>query len=505
MREESVRKRGWVKNATIIFLAALVVFLLFSNTIFNLGLPEVAVQHSGSGTITARIRASGTVSAIERYEVMTSQTWEVSEVRVRPGAEVQPGDILIVMAGEVSEELEAMRAELRQLERTLEELIIRTSLDTNYAAENRAINIARAELDEARAAVAAIPYIPGELTNAEATVNVLNAEVQARALAEQQARTLLNAITPPAEGQFSQEYETAKTNLANATAALELARLQLGFAEETLARVRLNRAEWEAASEIADGRQRSLDNLIFELSEMQRADGIQTALTEIEVRELNLDIETKREEISSLEGDGAVSELTSPVYGTIASVNITPGNQAQAETPLIVIDVIDRGFSLSIPVTVEQSMRVTVGDNAEVDRGWWGWGGEVTATLVGIRNDPENPVTGRRLEFILHGSDIESGEQLNITLNQRSENFDTVVPNAALRSDTNGDFVLTIMTRQSPLGTRFTATRVDVTILARDDTHTAVSGALSVWGESVITTSTAPVDPGMQIRLAANP
>ena len=405
MREESVRKRGWVKNATIIFLAALVVFLLFSNTIFNLGLPEVAVQQSSSGTITARIRGNGIVSAIERYEVMTSQTWEVSEVRVRPGAEVQPGDVLIVMAGEVSEELEALRTELRQLERTLEELKIRTSLDANYATENREINIARADLNEARAAVAAIPYIPGELANAEATVSMLNAEVQARTLVEQQARAQFNAITPPAAGQVSQEYETARANLANATAALELARLQLGFAEDTLGRVQLNRAEWEAASEIADGLQRSLDSLIFALSEAQRADGIQIALTGIEVRELNIDIESKREEIERLEDDGAVSELTSPVYGTIASVNITPGNQAQVETPLIVIDVIDRGFSLSIPVTVEQSMRVTVGDNAEVDRGWWGgFGDEITATLVGIRNDPENPVTGRRLEFILHGN-----------------------------------------------------------------------------------------------------
>jgi hypothetical protein len=176
---------------------------------------------------------------------------------------------------------------------------------------------------------------------------------------------------------------------------------------------------------------------------------------------------------------------------------------AEPGNPLVFIDVIDRGFSLSVLVTVEQSMRVTVGDTAEVDRGWWG--DQITATLVGIRNDPENPVTGRRLEFVLHGADIESGEQLNVTLNQRSENFEIVVPNAALRSDTNGDFVLTIMTRQSPLGTRFTATRVDVNILARDDTHTAVSGGLSAWGESVITTSTAPVDPGMQIRLAANP
>jgi len=94
--------------------------------------------------------------------------------------------------------------------------------------------------------------------------------------------------------------------------------------------------------------------------------------------------------------------------------------------------------------------------------------------------------------------------QLNIVLAQRTENYSVIVPNSALRSDTNGDFVLVVMSRSSPLGNRYIATRADVNILASDDTHTAVSGGLSDW-DFVITTATAPVDPGMQVRLVDNP
>jgi len=63
---------------------------------------------------------------------------------------------------------------------------------------------------------------------------------------------------------------------------------------------------------------------------------------------------------------------------------------------------------------------------------------------------------------------------------------------------------LVVVSRSSPLGNRYIATRADVNILATDDTHTAVTGALS-GGDFVITTSTAPIDPGMQIRLVDNP
>ena len=85
-----------------------------------------------------------------------------------------------------------------------------------------------------------------------------------------------------------------------------------------------------------------------------------------------------------------------------------------------------------------------------------------------------------------------------------SENHNIIVPNNAIRTDTNGDFVLVVIPRTSPLGNRYIATRADVNILATDDTHTAVTGALTGW-DFVITTSSSPIDPGMQVRLVDNP
>ena len=74
---------------------------------------------------------------------------------------------------------------------------------------------------------------------------------------------------------------------------------------------------------------------------------------------------------------------------------------------------------------------------------------------------------------------------------------------SAVREDNNGKFILIVESKRSPLGTRYTASRVDVEVLASDDTQSAISGALYGY-EFVITTSTKPVEAGKLVRLANN-
>ena len=79
--------------------------------------------------------------------------------------------------------------------------------------------------------------------------------------------------------------------------------------------------------------------------------------------------------------------------------------------------------------------------------------------------------------------------------------YDLIVPNSAIREDNNGKFILIVESKPGPLNTRYIATRVDVEVLASDDTQSAISAALYGY-EFVITTSTKPVEAGKQVRLA---
>ena len=77
------------------------------------------------------------------------------------------------------------------------------------------------------------------------------------------------------------------------------------------------------------------------------------------------------------------------------------------------------------------------------------------------------------------------------------------MPNSALRTDSNGSFVLVVTSKNTPLGNRYYANRVDVNVLATDDVNSAVSGGITSY-DYVITTSTKPIESGQMVRLVEN-
>ena len=76
-----------------------------------------------------------------------------------------------------------------------------------------------------------------------------------------------------------------------------------------------------------------------------------------------------------------------------------------------------------------------------------------------------------------------------------------VVPNSAIKTGNTGKFVLVVKSKSSPLGNRYIASNVEVSVLASDDNYTAISAALD-GDEYVITTSSKQVKAGEQVRLA---
>ena len=221
----------------------------------------------------------------------------------------------------------------------------------------------------------------------------------------------------------------------------------------------------------------------------------------------NLNLEAMRLEISRLQAlvdkyqkDAVDTEIPAKVSGIISAVNVTAGKENKPGEAMAVIDVIDRGYTIKISVTAEQAKQVKVGDTAEVTNFYWG--SDITATLEQITPDPANPGQNKLLVFRLTG-EIDAGTNISLSIGQRSSTFNTIVPKSALRQDTNGSFVLVITSRNTPLGNRYTATRVDVQVLAEDDTSAAVTGIAE--NDYVITTSSKPLAPGTQVRMVENP
>ena len=155
---------------------------------------------------------------------------------------------------------------------------------------------------------------------------------------------------------------------------------------------------------------------------------------------------------------------------------------------------------MTATINTDQARLLHVGDTANISNYYWG--SRTTAVLSSMQPDPKDPRTSRVLTFDIAG-DVNAGDQISFSIGEKNASYDLVVPNSAVRSDTNGSFVLMITAKNSPLGNRYFATRVDVEVVASDDYNTAVKGALSNM-DSVITTSSgnAPIKNGDQVRLA---
>lgn len=208
-------------------------------------------------------------------------------------------------------------------------------------------------------------------------------------------------------------------------------------------------------------------------------------------------IERKQAEVDKLRENADELEVKSSVSGTIASIDASAGKSIGGEEqPLATINVTDRGFTVKIDVTNDQAKKVKTGDTAELVNFW---GGDAVATLDQITSS--KTAGNRTLVFTLTG-DIQAGQNVTLSIGQKSANYDALIPLSGLREDSNGKFVYVLESKSSPLGSRYIATRVTVQELARDDKSAAVSGISA--GDFIITTSNKPIEAGKQVRLADN-
>lgn len=221
------------------------------------------------------------------------------------------------------------------------------------------------------------------------------------------------------------------------------------------------------------------------------------AAAQIDLASLADQISHQQEKIKSLAGEDD-NTVTANVSGKIDTIDCTAGDTVTKDSLMCTIEVPDMGHTVSFSVTNDQAQRLRTGDTATVSNYYWG--NTITATLTNIRTDPKNPQTNKLLTFDLEG-DVTTGSELTLSVGQKSANYDTIVPNSAIRTDNNGSFVLAISQKSSPLGNRYIAKRVSIEVLASDDNNSAVVADLGN-GDYVITTGSGPIKNGDQVRMA---
>ena len=675
------KRRDWVKNAAIIFLAVMLVLTFFSNTIMNYSLPEVATQYVQRGTITAKVRGTGTVEATDPYNVMVKESRVISSVAVKQGDTVEKDQVIYYLEDAESDELKKAEDELEDLELaymkglfggTISPEIInkvasgRTDTFATYQAKvtdmvNR-LEAAKARVDECQKNVdaltlqstkdtnnATVNTKPDELNRDQATTDLASAQERferdkAETIAELNAQiseltsqisdlekliagaetnagsssgtgtgnppagtttstyddqkkaaveklynkvteiktaavngniTGADAVTVEKKSSITEyldglkksfsslqtvissagkdaDYQTLyadynailvqissidanssnlnnysdnKTVLANKKA--KLASLQKKLAEVQAitassdggvqdAQNRLNQANKNISEITAANSQASVAwqnrladanaalkaaQSVYDLLKQEQTELAADINAELDLSKASKDIQEKKDEIAKLKEKSEGSAIVAPVAGTISNLAYVAGETTKPEEAAAVIQVAGKGYTVSFSVTNEQSKKVQVGDVGELQNAWYY--DDAMVTLAAIKPDPESNGQKKLLVFNVTGSSIQAGQSLNISVGQRSAEYELTVPNSAIREDKNGKFILIVESKSGPISNRYIATRVDVEVLASDDNNTAISAGLYGY-EYVITTSTKPVEAGKQVRLNEN-
>ena len=571
MNENSGKKRReWVKNAAIIFLSVMLVLTFFSNTFMNYSLPEVAAQYVQSGTITAKIRGTGTVESGDPYNVKISETRTISSVLVKTGDKVEKGDPLFLLEDKESKELTDAQAALDKAMLDFELALLSGNISNSTFQNVQNGNVASINTYQSRivAAEAEIDRWQKQVDEATNAINQLKtAQVNVDAGGTPDTGSEQNKVNAAQAALNSDEVKIAKDKISEWQAAQATCQATIDKYNENIASsvsgngfvnqvtedeyqlALKNREQYqslinerqafinnnpdkvkaydEKVKALADAnkaladKQNSKENSTNSLTvqtqnwqteldkrniQLKAAQDTKEQLLKDISTELNLDyqldsLQKQRDDIAKLQENAVGASIEAPISGTITSVTVKAGDEAQPDTALVIMQPEGKGFTMSFSVTNDQAKRLSVGDKADLVNSWRY--SDMDITLASIKPDTTDPGQKKLLTFDITGDEVTPGQSLNVSVGQKSANYDLIVPNSAIREDSNGKFILIVESKSSPLGNRYVATRVDVEVLASDDTQSAVSGALYGY-EFVITTSTQPVEAGKLVRLANN-
>lgn len=571
MNENSGKKRReWVKNAAIIFLSVMLVLTFFSNTFMNYSLPEVAAQYVQSGTITAKIRGTGTVESGDPYNVKISETRTISSVLVKTGDKVEKGDPLFLLEDKESKELTDAQAALDKAMLDFELALLSGDISNSTFQNVQNGNVASINTYQSRivAAEAEIDRWQKQVDEATNAINQLKAaQVNVDAGGTPDTGSEQNKVNAAQTALNSDEVKIAKDKISEWQAAQATCQATIDKYNENIASsvsgngfvnqvtedeyqlALKNREQYqslinerqafinnnpdkvkaydEKVKALADAnkaladKQNSKENSTNSLTvqtqnwqteldkrniQLKAAQDTKEQLLKDISTELNLDyqldsLQKQRDDIAKLQENAVGASIEAPISGTITSVTVKAGDEAQPDTALVTMQPEGKGFTMSFSVTNDQAKRLSVGDKADLVNSWRY--SDMDITLASIKPDTTDPGQKKLLTFDITGDEVTPGQSLNVSVGQKSANYDLIVPNSAIREDSNGKFILIVESKSSPLGNRYVATRVDVEVLASDDTQSAVSGAL-YGSEFVITTSTQPVEAGKLVRLANN-
>lgn len=561
--EKETNRKQIIKKVAVFFLAAMLVLTFFSNTIMNYSLPEVATEPVTVGTVSNKVRGQGTVETNSDYEVTVSGPRVIKEVKVEVGDTVKKDQVLFTFEEGENTELTEAEDSLDQMELDYAKSLLKSMPDytsdnmdiksakedleaavkaqekastnsknlkkakkeaetakKNVAAQQKKVDTLQAKVD-AYGEVGDYDTVQAQVTASTRDLEALKTQLadlkedleQAKANGEETKEIERNIRDKELEisnketdlqnekklaetvKSTSSTYRQLKDDLAKESKVLS--GLQETLTEKNAKVEELSGAmSLEEAKTAVKEKRKALTQMLLALSNKKEEDSIAQQSDNLDMQAAKEKIEKQKKLVEKLKNSNDLKEIKAKEEGIVAQIDFKEGDSVTAEAPLAKIQLSESGYIVKVTITKAQSKLIKVGNEATVENVW---DDDLEASVKSIRADTENPNQNMIVTFEVKGN-VEVGQNLALSVGEKSNRYDAVVPNNAVREDSKGKFVLIVTVKGTPLGNRYKVKRADVEVLASDDTSSGVSGGVYEY-DNVVTNSSKPLEEGMQVRL----
>ena len=446
------------------WLGIILILTFFSNTIYALNLPNVAVGFISDGIISSTNRAEGVLDFVESKNIYSDQVGRL-HVNLQEGDRIGVGDLLFSIHVDIDDLQDRLEAERHRLERTS----LSRSASQNQLQNLRpgtSVSAAQAPIDTSR------------FDHEADRLLIEIARVEAEYAIQQ---NLLNA------GIISRDEFAAITNQLE-----DLHRNYNRNQEERLQALENHQRDLERTA---------ADNQIQQ-DQHQRTYTAERNRLQNEINLFNLDENEIRRQIQRLETQiegGGIVRVYAENTAIIHEIAFSDGMHINRNQLMMRLGVLkDELYSTSVYFP-ERIGFLPVGTQVQVDipsLRAFGLHGKI------VRMTPSQ---GRLRTEVVFETDmpVSGGEGVRVTVEQFSELFGNVLPNSAIRNDNIGSFVLYVVReRNTLLGYSYVANKMYIHIFedGRGERYTAFHMFTEPDGPIIIQ-SDRPVIAGGRVRL----
>ena len=540
---DPAKKRSIIRGIVIVFLVILLILTFFSNTIMNKSLAQVTTSAVTSGKLTERIRGNGTVEPQQSYEVTVSESATIDTIMVKKGQEVKKGDILFTIVGSTSDEITKAQSALRAAELAYQQYLVDQSdsdrqQDEGIRKAREALNDAITKRDEAAAnesynnelknaksnTQSAIEYQTTIKSKLESTISAIDMDDYSMAAPEYTGDIILlkgryddaNRLYELAVSSNSDDVSEKESAMIEARDTYENAKAslrenlvnQLSDAENEISRLNSELSSYDESNALGEmsiseldkdiqAKQKELEELIQKAAD--KTESNQT-VNDLKLEGLKADVDEAQKELDKAKEKANSNDIVSKYNGIVGDISTKTGSKVNEGDTVMSIDITDEGYLVKIKVEGEKAKKAQKGAEVDILNNF---NNDIQAELTNIKNDTVAGSKNMILEFNITGN-VNVGANLELSIPCGSGNYDAIVPKSAVYEDKKGNsFVLVTKSKSSPLGNRYYAEKVEVEVVASDETSRAVRGGISA-GDYVITAASKPVSPKDQVRMKDN-